>query len=202
MIARIAIAVFSLLTAFQINALTVHEVLDKAASKISTAKGISCNFTISQDGKSTKGTLKSSGNKFTIQTPANSTWYNGKTMYTFSASTSETTVVNPTVAELAEVNPLNYLKGYKKTYNASFAKKMPKGVYVIELTPIKRSTGIKKITVSLESSNFIPKSFVINGAGGSVSVAISEVKLGTVLGASVFEYPKNKFPKAEIVDLR
>lgn len=201
-ISRIVMTILSLICVIPSSAITAPEVLSKSASKISGAKSVTCTFTLTTQGKSVKGSLKTSGTKFAITTPYSSSWYNGKAMYTYNASSRETTIVTPTAAELAEANPLCYLKGYDKSFTAAFSKTMPKGKYEVILTPKKRNTGIKSVTLIINGKTMLPDAITVTGGGATGKVVLNSVSLGGALPASTFEYPAKNYPKVEIVDLR
>lgn len=197
--------IFTLLCFFTLSSLgasSADMVLKESAAKIKAAKGVDASFKLTMGGRSVTGTLKSSGNKFAISTSAGSSWYNGKAMWTYNPSSGETTVVTPTAAELAEVNPLVYLNSYSTNYTASFSKNKIQGQTTIILTPKKKRNAIKQVEIAI-GGNKLPSSIKITSSDGSASVVtISKLNLGSTIASSEFEYPKAKFPKAEIVDLR
>ncbi len=184
------------------GAITPEEVARKAANTIQEAKSLSATFTITANGRSTKGTLKSSGQKFTMQLPEVSSWYNGKTLYTYNPRTSETTVTEPTAQELLESNPLLYVKGGAGGYTYSFSPVKRTGKYVIDLVPRSRKSGIKKLTFTINSTTFRPERIVVSMGSTATTIDITSLKTGVTATAAEFEYPKAKYPKAEIVDLR
>lgn len=183
-------------------ALTAEQVAQKAAAVISGAKGINATFSMRLNGKNVKGTLKSSGQKFSVILPQVSTWYNGKTLYTYNPRTMETTVITPTAQELLESNPLLYVKGGAGGYSYSFSPVKRNGKYVIDLVPRSKKSGVRKLTFTINSSNFLTERIIVTTASGSTTVDVTSFKAVNALPASEFEYPKSKYPKAEIVDLR
>jgi len=182
---------------------TASSVLSKASSKINGAKGIYCSYTISAGKNRISGILKSVDSKFYIVAGGNTSWYNGKDLYTHTSASGETTIVKPTKSELAETNPLSYLKGYSSIYNATFSKNTPKGKYVVDLLPKSRKAPVRKITVTLNAKTYVPEKMVITDLNKSVTtVTISKISYNTSIPSSTFEYPRSKYPKAMIVDLR
>lgn len=130
-------------------------------------------------------------------------WFNGKTMYTYNKDTEETTVVYPTPEELSQSNPLAYVTGASSNYNVSFSTVKRADKYVLELTPKKKSFDIKRVTLTINKQNYSPEKIVIEPKGGSpVTAEITSFKEAGNLSSSLFEYPKSKYPKAEIIDLR
>ncbi|MDE6336589.1 MAG: hypothetical protein K2L34_08465, partial [Muribaculaceae bacterium] len=183
-------------------ALTPEQVAQKAAAVITDAKGITATFTISANGRSSKGTIKSSGNKFSVLLPEVSSWYNGKDLYVYNQRTSETTVTVPTAQELLESNPLLYVKGGAGGYSYSFSPVKRTGKYVVDLVPRSKKTGIKKLTFTINATNFQTERIAVSVGGGLTTIDVTSFKTGGALGSSEFEYPRSQYPKVEVIDLR
>lgn len=180
-----------------------ESILAKAVASISNAKGVEATFTVYNSGYSGGGRIETSGNKFKVSMPDVSVWYNGKDMYTYNENTGETTVVTPTADELAESNPLAYVTNAAKTYKVAYSTVKKQGRYVLELTPKVKNNEIKRITLTLRANDYVPEKIVVEPVSGNpVSADIKSFKAGVSLAPSLFEYPKNKYPKAEIIDLR
>ena len=189
--------------AFGASAETADAMLRKAASAINGSAGVTASFTLDYGQQKIAGTLKASGKKFTLQTPKSSTWYDGKSMWTYNAGSNETTLMTPTSQEVAEANPLSIVNSYSSTFTAAFAKTQPKGSKTIVLTPKSKHIGYKSVHVTIPDGSCYPsKLVVIPSSGHKVTVSVSQVKTGQKLAESTFIYPKTKYPKAEIVDLR
>lgn len=182
-------------------ALTAEQVATKTAAFVGSGKSVSASFTISSGGRSTSGTVKTSGDKFAVILPQFSTWYNGKTLYTYNPRANETTVTNPTAQELMESNPLLYIKG-KSGYRYSFSPVKRNGKYVVDIIPSNTKSGVKKVTVTVNSTTFYPEKIAVTTTGGNTIVTVNSFKPSAQVALSEFEYPKSKYPKAEIIDLR
>lgn len=182
---------------------TADQVLKKAAAGINGANGLSASFTIDYGSQKLSGTMKASGKMFALQTSSTSTWYDGKSMWTYNAKNNETTLTTPTPAEVAEANPLSIVNSYSSTFTAAFAKTQTKGSKTIVLTPKSKQSGYRSVHVTIpDGSPYPSKLVVIPSSGQKVTISISKVSSSQKLPASTFVYPKSKYPKAEIVDLR
>ncbi|MBD5263579.1 MAG: outer membrane lipoprotein carrier protein LolA [Bacteroides sp.] len=182
---------------------TADGMLKKAAAAINGAGGLTASFTLDYGQQKMTGTLKASGRKFALQTSTASTWYDGKNMWTYNAGSNETTLMIPTPQEVAEANPLSIVNSYASTFTAAFAKSQAKGSKTIVLTPKSKKSGYKSVHVTIPAgASFPSKLVVIPSSGQKITVSISQVKTGQKLAESSFIYPKTKYPKAEIVDLR
>lgn len=190
-------------TASLSGAETADQILKKVSSAINNANGLSASFNIDYGTQRLTGTLKTSGKMFVLQTSSSSTWYNGKNMWTFNAKNNETTLLNPTAQEVAEANPLLLVNSYSMQFVASFAKNQTKGNKTILLTPKSKSIGYKSVMVTIpDGSNYPSMLVVVPSSGQTVKISISNVRTSQKFSNSTFVYPKSKYPKAEIVDLR
>lgn len=184
-------------------ATSANDVINNAYAKIQKAKGISGAFSITSGSGNLNGTLKASGVKFAIQTPSYSTWYDGKKMWTLNAASKETTLVLPTASEIAESNPLEYLKSYKSNYTASFSSQKIAGKYVVTLVAKKKKDAIKQVDIYIDNKSMKPEQFIITQSSGTVTkIIIKSLDYSVSLKNSDFIYPQNKYPKYQIIDLR
>lgn len=185
------------------NQMTASQVLDKIVNLIKGSKGCEAQFKIFNSGYSGSGNILTSGNKFKVTLPDVQVWYNGKELYTLNKRTSETTVVIPTAEELAESNPLSYVAGAKQNYDVKFSTVKKPHKYVLELTPKRSSGTIKRVTLTVNSTDFAPEKIVVEpNSGNPISADILGFKRGVASSSSEFEYPKSQFPKIELIDLR
>lgn len=182
---------------------TADGMLRKAATAVNGAGGLTASFTLDYGQQKITGTIKASGSKFALLTSSTSTWYDGKNMWTYNSKNNETTLMSPTPQELAEANPLSLVNTYSTSFTAAFAKSQTKGCKTIVLTPKSKQIGYRSVHVTIpDGSSFPSKLIVIPSSGQRVTVTISQVKKGQNLPDATFVYPKSKYPKAEIVDLR
>lgn len=182
---------------------TADQVLKKCAAGINGANGLSASFTMNYGSQKLSGTLKTSGKMFVLQTSSSSTWYDGRNMWTYNPSNHETTLMTPTASEVAEANPLSLVNSYATMFTASYAKNQTKGSKTIVLTPKSRQYGYKSVQVIIPDGSKYPSKLVVSPLSGqTITISISNVKTSQKLPASTFAYPKSKYPKVEIVDLR
>lgn len=186
-----------------LSAQTADAVLKKTAAAIKGADGLSASFTLTSGSQKISGSMKSASGKFSLVTSTISTWYDGKTMWTYNSKTNETTVMTPTQAELAEANPLYLVNSYSGNFTASFAKTQPKGAKAIVLTPKSKKLGYKSVHITISDATNLPSQVVVVPLSGQkITITVAQVKTRQKLQASAFTYPKSKYPGAEIVDLR
>lgn len=183
-------------------ALTPSEALEKAKKAIDGAKSIEAEFTLKYNGATSTGTLYGKGSKFAIVSSVTSNWYNGNDLYTYDPTSKETYVFNPTAAELSEINPLLYIKS-SGDYKVAGTKNPKKGVETVTLIPKTKSSGVKSVTLEIDSKTFLPKTIkVIPTSGGTLTLTINKATLNKTLTDSTFEYPKTKYPNVKLIDMR
>lgn len=198
----VAVAILGF-AASALGAETADGMLKKAAAAINGAGGLTASFTLDYGQQKMTGSLKASGKKFALLTSSTSTWYDGKSMWTYNPNSNETTLMIPTAQEVSEANPLSIVNSYSASFTASFAKTQQKGSKTIVLTPKSKKSGYKSVHITIpDGQSFPTKLVVIPSSGQKVTVSISQVKHGQKLTDATFVYPKSKYPKAEIVDLR
>lgn len=183
---------------------TPSQIAARSSQLLQRASGIKADFTLEAEGRNMKGTLKSQGKKFAITTAGTSIWYDGKTMWTYNASTGETTITLPTPQEVAETNPMSLMQANANSFKVYFAKKQPaKGKRIVLIPKTKDDMGIKSVAVSVNTGTYMPYNMVVTPINGKpTTVHITGLNTKSNFSASDFVYPSKKYPKAEIVDLR
>lgn len=184
------------------NAMTASEAFDKGKSKIESAKSVSADFILTVNGNSAKGSILTKGSKFVISSDAGSSWYNGKDLYSYNPVSNETTVFSPDESELAEVNPLLYLSS-SDDYKVMGTKNKKDGFETAILVPKDKNSTIKKVTIDLDSSTFLPKLISVETKSGAlIDLKISNISLDVSVSDSSFTYPSKTYSSAKIIDLR
>ncbi|MDE7159511.1 MAG: outer-membrane lipoprotein carrier protein LolA [Muribaculaceae bacterium] len=179
------------------------QIMKRASALMDRASGIDATFTMTTGGRSVKGSLKSSAAGFVLTTPSYTSWYDGRNLWTYNASARETTLTLPSKEELCEANPMMMVSGYANAFTAAFAKKQTAGTHTIVLLPKSRKSGLKNVVLVIDSRTYKPTRITVNPASGaSVSVAIHSLRTDAKFSKSSFTYPKSKYPKVEVIDLR
>ena len=183
--------------------LTPEEILTKTINKISGTTGLQVNFSVTTGGYSSKGEIFLNKNKFRVSLPDAMVWYNGKDLYTLNKNTDETTVITPSEEELEDSNPLAYISSSKRNYTVTFSTVKKSGSYVLELVTKTKRSEIKRITLTVNAKDYTPERLVIEPTSGTPTRAdINTFKTVSTISPGEFEYPKAKFPKVEVIDLR
>lgn len=198
----IIIALSLIATSFSLSAQNAANILAQASNKFSNSKSISATFSIIDNGHSQNGSITVAGNKFVISTPQLSTWFDGKTQWSYSSSVNEVNITNPTADELQQINPFAIISSFRNNFNATMLN-APKGSYKIQLTPKKSNQSIKKVELTLNSSTYFPSLIVITAKNNTkATIKVKSIKAGGAQSASTFTFNAKKYPGVEIIDLR
>jgi outer membrane lipoprotein-sorting protein len=196
---RIRITGILLLLAGAIYGQNAKQVLDKTASVVSNKGGVEASFTISsKQYGNTNGTIAIKGRKFQATTPQATIWFDGKTQWTYMKKNEEVNVANPTDAELATINPYNFIYMYQKGYKYTMEKK--NGSFIVHLTASDKR-GIQEMYITVNPKTYIPSQIRMRQQKGWTTINITGFKQSK-LSDGMFRFNSKDFPNAEVIDLR
>ncbi len=199
------------ISAMSISGQNARAILDKASEAYNKTGAVTANFTLDTKDLKAKqtysydGRVSMKGNKFKIEIPDAITWFDGTTQWVYVKDTEEVNISNPTGEELQAISPSVlfsiYKKGFKLTHKG--VKRINgKTVDEIELIPQKKGGEFTKIVVEVDqANNLFSKITITDKAGLQNIVTIKNYQKGT-LADNLFQFNKNEYPRAEIVDLR
>lgn len=177
---------------------SAKEVLDKTASVVSPTAGAQADFTISGQFMNSSGTIAVKGKKFHATSPQAIIWFDGKTQWTYMKNNDEVNVSNPTEAQLAAINPYNFIYMYKNGYSYTMEKKG--GNFIVNLRAKGKRT-IQEVILTVSQKSYIPSQVRYRTPLGWTTVDIRNFK-NVNLADGLFRFNSKDFPKAEIIDLR
>lgn len=178
------------------------DVLKKASSQVKKDGGVTVGFTITDGSSSDKGTLLMKGTKFHCVMGDLMTWYDGKSLWSFVKENNEVNLTTPTRSELAKINPYYFLDFYKKGYKVT-AGKSTSQYYEVILTAENAKTTLANIVVRVGKSDYRPKYLkATTNKNQTLEITVTSYKKGQKFSDATFRFDKNKYPKAEIIDLR
>lgn len=182
---------------------TAGDLLNRAAAKYRSSKSISASFSVSGSNGASSGTIVVSGDKFAISSQGLSTWFDGKTQWTYSPSAKEVNVTEPTADELQQVNPFAVINTFSKQYSASFDGAPSGKLRRVKLTPKAPRADITQVIITIDTSTLYPTQIRLTDRQRHVTdIRVSNVKVGAALPLSSFRWDAAKHPGVEVVDLR
>ena len=177
---------------------SAKQVLDKTAAIVAAKSGAKASFTIKGEQFNTSGTIAVKGKKFQATTPQATIWFDGKTQWTYLKKNDEVNVANPTEAELAAINPYNFIYMYQKGYKYTMEKK--NGSFIVHLTATDKRS-IQEMYITINSKSHIPSQIRMRQQKGWTTIDISGFKQSK-LSDGMFRFNSKDFPNAEVIDLR
>lgn len=177
------------------------KILDKASAAFSKAGGVEIGFSV-KGTHAMSGTVKVKGRQFAMITPSTSTWYDGKTQWTYLKSTEEVNISTPSPEQVQRLNPQVWLNSYKKSFNYKYNGISGKN-HKITLTPEKQNQQIKSVVLLLNTTNYTPAQIVITQPDGqSSTVSVTSYRTGQNYNDASFRFNSKSYPNAEVIDLR
>lgn len=176
-----------------------ESILNKMADTYRKAGGVSLSF-----GGTQRGKLLLKGDKFYLESGGIRTWFDGKTQWSYVAQNEEVNVSTPTPEELQNINPYALLTSYKKSFNYRYVgekTRQGKRGQEILLTP-KASQDVKSITLNVKENGSPVYIAIQLHNGEKQEFQISSYQTGVNLPDATFRFNKQKYPEAEIIDLR
>ncbi|MBQ8243435.1 MAG: outer-membrane lipoprotein carrier protein LolA [Bacteroidaceae bacterium] len=176
-----------------------RQILDRTASALQQAGGIRATF----EG-SNNGTLLMKGEKFFLDCAGISSWFDGKTQWSYVSDNEEVTISIPTPEELQGINPYALIQSYKNGYNYQYkGKHTQNGIigHEVKLIP-EHEQSLKSITLFV-TEKYLPIYIKVEQDNGMADeIIITSCQTNQKLNDNVFVFDKKKYPNAEIIDMR
>lgn len=187
-------------TALCAVAQTAKSVLDKTASQLSHGCVVA-NFTSRGAMGNTNGSITVQGKKFVFISPQARIWFDGKTEWSLTQGSGEVNVTTPTAAEIASINPINFVYLYKQGYNATLSDKG--AAYEVHLTTSNNRSSIKEAYITIiKSTHSLQNVRIRTNASSWSTINITSLQNIKKKKDSFFRFNSKDFSKVEVIDLR
>lgn len=205
-IASVALTVLP--SAAQISS-NIMSVLDNCASTIKKCGNVKATFTAGQyinkeEQGSSNGTICISGSKLYINAGQSCIWYDGKTQWSYSASTQEVNISTPSKSEAAAMNPYSFISLYKQGYcaNMSDATVRGKNCHEVNLTATGKKTP-KFVYLTIDKATMLPICIRTSNNGKEwTKISVYDISKKQKFNTDTFRFNAGDFPGAEVIDLR
>ena len=188
------------------------DLLDKMSNTYKNSTGTEIGLKIElEDGQSgttnsIKGTLKTQGKNFVLETSLANMTFDGKYLWMYNKSANEITVSAPAVEDLEGIDPTSIMGSYKKGYTISapeFKTENGKEIAVISLYPEDKEDPFFKSTISLDTKTYEPVGVSTHNKNGMIStINITKLKTNLNYKPNELDFDPTKYPKAMLIDLR
>jgi outer membrane lipoprotein-sorting protein len=189
------------------------EYLDKSSAAFSQAGSMSIYFTmnikdaVNKVTESFDGKIDLKKEKFHLDIPDMETWFDGKTQWVLQKGWDEVNITEPDHREIQALNPTTlfeiYKSGCKYKYIGEKIDIKGKKAYEVELTPNARKNEITKIIMQISATDLMPVKIHLyyNNRIENI-IHVNNYQKNLNLTDSLFVFDTNKYPDADIIDLR
>ena len=153
------------------------------------------------------GIIQLKGEKFMLKTSETTTWFDGKTQWSYMVRNDEVNVSNPTQEELQQINPYTFLYMYQKGFSYKLGTvKVYQGKAVREviLTANDKKQELESITLYVTKSTYEPVYIQLQQRGQKTrnEITVTAYQTGLDYADHVFTFDRKAYPTAEVIDLR
>ena len=208
----VLIALLSLPVIAQQQQSQAKAVLEKTAGAFKKAGGVRADFTLKalNDGRlegRENGVIQLKGEKFMLKTSETTTWFDGKTQWSYMVRNDEVNVSTPTQEELQQINPYTFLYMYQKgfSYKLGTTKTFRgKAVWEVVLTARDKKQELERITLFVTKDTYEPLYILLQQRGQQTrnEITVTSYQTGQNYTDRVFTFDKKQYPNAEVIDLR
>ena len=136
-----------------------RDILDRAADAFRREGGIKITFSVRAPEGNSNGSIRLKGDKFLLETEGVTTWFDGRTQWSYLASSDEVNVSEPAPEELQSINPYSWLSLYNQDYKLKVVKvgnASDDTTYKVVMTATKRSQDMQCVILYIEKGSFRP----------------------------------------------
>lgn len=183
-----------------------QNILDRTAENFRNAGGVKVTFTVRTSEGNSLGTIRMKGEKFLLEAEGTTTWFDGRTQWSYLSSSGEVNISEPTSEELQTINPYALLSLYKHGYKLKLGKidnSQDQSLYKIVLTATNRKQDLQCIILYVTKDSLRPVRVSMAQRGGETAVVIiNSYQSGLTYQEQLFVFDKKSYPEAEVIDLR
>lgn len=181
---------------------TASSILSGIRKSMLAKPAMEAKFTINGGQGPVQGSITMSGAQFTMTTPQLKVWYDGRTQWTYLASTGEVSITEPTAEELAASNPFVILSSVDRSYDARRLSDV-NGCHRVQLTPKDKNSDMQKIVIVTDNTGKQPRAVTVTFSDGrQITLVIDHITGIAKPSERVFRYDEKLQPASEIIDLR
>ena len=208
----VLIALLSLPVIAQQQQSQAKAVLEKTAEAFKKAGGVRADFTLKavNDGRlegRENGIIQLKGEKFMLKTSETTTWFDGKTQWSYMVRNDEVNVSNPTQEELQQINPYTFLYMYQKGFSYKLGTMKTfhgKAIWVVVLTAKDKAQDLERITLYVTKEGYEPLYILLQQRAHPTrnAITVTSYQTGQKYADTLFTFDRKQYPSAEIIDLR
>lgn len=182
--------------------LSAENVMNKVVNALESANGLTMNMTIQNGTQTVNATLTLAKEQFNYKIGGLTVLFDGKTQWTIDKGVKQVSITEPTPEEIAESNPLAFVRSYKKNYTVSKGGEAG-GTYTLKLTARSKKLYVRSAQVVVSTSTWLPTHVTAQlSSGQTLTVRIDSSKVLSQAETPAFKFDQKNYPSFEIIDLR
>ena len=208
----VLIALLSLPVIAQQQQSQAKAVLEKTAEAFKKAGGVRADFTLKalNDGRlegRENGVIQLKGEKFMLKTSETTTWFDGKTQWSYMVRNDEVNVSTPTQEELQQINPYTFLYMYQKGFSYKLGTMKTfhgKAIWEVVLTAKDKAQDLERITLYVTKEGYEPLYILLQQRAHPTrnAITVTSYQTGQKYADTLFTFDRKQYPSAELIDLR
>ncbi|HKK43456.1 MAG TPA: LolA-like putative outer membrane lipoprotein chaperone [Bacteroidales bacterium] len=150
-----------------------------------------------------KGNVVLSGDKYVLELPDNTIWFNGETSWSYLPAENEVTITKPGRKDNSfQSKPSAIFSVYKKDYKVRLVDETT-GNYIIDLYPEDIKSDLVRIRLTIAKLSYNPVSIEYKKKDGVTSTLyVKKYNLDRKTGDNTFVFQPSKYRNVEINDIR
>lgn len=181
-----------------------RQLLDRVADAFRQAEGVEIAFEVRAPEGTSEGRIRLKGEKFRLDTEGITTWFDGRTQWTYLENSDEVNVSEPTAEELQGINPYAWLSLYKNGYMLKMGEQGDPRLHKVMMTATRQGSELQCLILYVDKQTLRPAklSLVRKGDREAVVVLVRSYQTGQKYDDALFTFDKRAYPTAEVIDLR
>lgn len=181
-----------------------RQLLDRVADTFRQAGGVEIAFEVRAPEGTSEGRIRFKGEKFRLDTEGITTWFDGRTQWTYLENSDEVNVSEPTAEELQSINPYAWLAVYKDGYTLKMGEQADQRLHKVVMTATRRGSELQCLILYVDKQTLRPTklSLVRRGDREAAVVLVRSYRTGQTYDDALFAFDKRAYPTAEVIDLR
>lgn len=204
---KIFIFLMTLLPSLLYAQKSAEEFLDKAAARIKADAALQMNYdyTVYDDDDvivySDNGVMLLDNRRYSLLMENMKVWSDGETQWSYMKDIDEVYITEADSEEAQNLSPLYIMEKYRNGCSASIKHKG--GVAVVTLVSQDEEDEVGKVELYINKESYMLESlYIFMPSQGRVEVFLNGYVPNCKFGDDVYRCPVEKFPSAEIVDMR
>ena len=179
------------------------EVMERVEAGFRKAGCLRVDFSVRMASGRYAGSIDLKGEKFVLRTGGVTTWFDGRTQWSYLESAGEVNISEPTPDELQSLNPYAWLSLYRNGYRVQSCQPDRVGRYGVLLTATDEVEGsVSSIRLYVSRATGRPERIVLQQGGEDVEITVDAYREGFSWADSYFTFDASRHPGVEVIDLR